>query len=195
MRWPGGASGQGGGPSARGSRAGIVGEGRAELHGDEKRDVRALGRELLAEREEGGRLAHLPGGVHDEVQAVVHEAPDLRQAGSRRQGVVTLGLVGAGGVEEAGHPPALDAGRTCVNPSARRPDPAARRRRLVYAGSVTSTKVQIPNRFEALQNMTSDGDELSVIVRPVKKALAALDEIFDDMGSAALSSAVPACSA
>jgi DNA (cytosine-5)-methyltransferase 1 len=49
---------------------------------------------------------------------------------------------------------------------------------------VTTTKVQIPNRFEALQNMTADGDELSVIVRPVKKALAALDEIFDDMTSA-----------
>jgi hypothetical protein len=49
---------------------------------------------------------------------------------------------------------------------------------------VSSPKVQIPNRFEALQNMTTGGDELSVIVRPVKKALGAIDEIYDDMSSA-----------
>lgn len=49
---------------------------------------------------------------------------------------------------------------------------------------MSTPKVQIPNRFEALQNMTTHGDELSVIVRPVKKALAAIDEIFDDMTSA-----------
>ncbi len=45
-------------------------------------------------------------------------------------------------------------------------------------------KVQIPNRFEALQNMTEGHGDLSSIVRPVASALAAIDEIYDDMSSA-----------
>jgi len=49
---------------------------------------------------------------------------------------------------------------------------------------VTTTKVQIPSRFEALQHMTTREEELSSIIRPVKKALAAIDEIYDDMTSA-----------
>jgi hypothetical protein len=49
---------------------------------------------------------------------------------------------------------------------------------------VASTKVQIPNRFEALQNMAPREEELLLIVRPVKPALAVIDEIYDDMLSA-----------
>lgn len=45
-------------------------------------------------------------------------------------------------------------------------------------------KVQIPNRFEALQNMTEGHGDLSSIVRPVPAALATIDEIHDDMTSA-----------
>lgn len=50
---------------------------------------------------------------------------------------------------------------------------------------MSSTKVQIPNRFEALVNMAADGDpELHTIVKPVKAALDAIDVIYDDMTSA-----------
>ncbi len=50
---------------------------------------------------------------------------------------------------------------------------------------MSPTKVQIPNRFEALLNMAADGDpELSAIVKPVKAAFDALDVIHDDMTSA-----------
>lgn len=49
---------------------------------------------------------------------------------------------------------------------------------------MSATKVQIPSRFEALERMTTGEDELSSIVRPVRKTLAAVDEIYDDMTSA-----------
>ena len=48
---------------------------------------------------------------------------------------------------------------------------------------MSSAKVQIPSRFEGLLN-AAQGDELSTIVRPVRSALAVLDEIYDDMQSA-----------
>ncbi|MDC3957612.1 hypothetical protein [Polyangium jinanense] len=49
---------------------------------------------------------------------------------------------------------------------------------------MSNTSVQIPNRFEGLERMIRHGDELSSIVRPVRGALNAIDEIYDDMQSA-----------
>jgi DNA (cytosine-5)-methyltransferase 1 len=49
---------------------------------------------------------------------------------------------------------------------------------------MSAAKVQIPSRFEALQHMTTREEELSSIIRPVQKAIAAIDEIYDDMTSA-----------
>jgi hypothetical protein len=49
---------------------------------------------------------------------------------------------------------------------------------------MSSMKVQIPNRFEALQLMTEGSGDLSSIVRPVPSALAAIDEVYDDMTGA-----------
>jgi len=45
---------------------------------------------------------------------------------------------------------------------------------------VSSARIQIPNRFESLQNFAQDAD-LSTIVRPVRRGLAKIDEIYDDM--------------
>ncbi len=45
---------------------------------------------------------------------------------------------------------------------------------------MTGTRIQIPNRFESLQNFAQDA-ELSTIVRPVRSTLAIVDQIYDDM--------------
>ena len=49
---------------------------------------------------------------------------------------------------------------------------------------MSATKVQIPSRFEAFQHLPIREEELSSIIRPVNKALAAIREIYDDMTSA-----------
>jgi DNA (cytosine-5)-methyltransferase 1 len=50
--------------------------------------------------------------------------------------------------------------------------------------AVSNEKVQIPSRFESLEHMAPSEEERSLIVRPVKAALAVIDEVRDDMESA-----------
>ena len=45
---------------------------------------------------------------------------------------------------------------------------------------MSSARIQIPNRFESLQNFAQDA-ELSTIVKPVKSGLSKIDGIYDDM--------------
>lgn len=109
MRWPGGASGHGGGRSPGGKlgRAGVAAERGADLHRHEQRGVAALPRQLGGEGRQRRRLADLPRGVDDEVRLLLDEVADLRDAPQGREHVVDLGSAGAGRVEAAPHVPPL----------------------------------------------------------------------------------------
>jgi hypothetical protein len=65
--------------------------------------VVAGGVKLLGELLDARRFARLAGGVDEEVLLVVNEALEFRQAGGGGEGVVVVGVAGAGDVEEFCH--------------------------------------------------------------------------------------------